>query len=325
MRRRVAICSSLPGDPVRMLCEENLPIDIDLFEGDCVTDKDDLMKFIAGADVVIAPLKLRIDAAFMEAAGDRLRLIANFGVGTDNIDLAEAASRSILVSNTPDAVTEPTADIAWLLLLGAARLVRESMDHLHEGLWTGFDPFGFLGRRLVETKILVVGGGRIGTAVARRAVGWNMDIMYTQRSRNTVIESDPIKARYVSLDEGLQEADVVTIHVPLTEQTRGMFDSHRLGLMKLTSILVNTSRGPVIDEQALVEALDDGRIMAAGLDVFEEEPVVHPGLIANKRAFCLPHVGSATMEDRAWMTRQAVDNAIAVLQGNPPPNEVRVC
>jgi glyoxylate reductase len=269
---------------------------------------------IRGAHAVIAtPADVQINAEFFDAAGERLVIVSNYAVGVDNIDLAEARRRGIAVGNTPDAVTEPTADCAWLLMLAACRRAREGLAIATSGTWPGVKPLDPPGVSVIGKTLLIVGAGRIGTAVARRAVGFDMNILYHSRSGHPEIEASPMRARRIGLDEGLAVADFVTLHTPLTDETRHLISAGRLALMKPTAVLVNTSRGPVVDEAALAAALRDGTIFAAGLDVFEREPEIHPELIGLPNAFLLPHWGSTTVENREWMTEQAVDNVVAAL------------
>ena len=282
-----------------------------------------LLSAVSGAHAVVAtPADVLINAEFFDHAGDQLTVVSNYAVGVDNIDLAEARRRGIRIGHTPDAVTEPTADAAWLLMLAAARRAREGLDIARSGTWSGVRPLDPPGRRVIGKTLLIIGPGRIGTVVARRAVGWNMTILYTARSDHPQIEASPMRARRVGIEDGLAAADFVTIHTPLTDQTHHLINAERLALMKPTAVLVNTSRGPVVDERALAAAVRDGRIFAAGLDVFEKEPRIHPDLIGLDRVFLLPHWGSTTDEDRIWMTDQAVGNVIAALSGKPLPNEI---
>lgn len=319
---RIVITRPLPGDPVSQFAEAGFqnvwvnPIDERLA-------RSALLDAIRGAAAVLAtPADTLINTEFFDAAGPQLRVVSNYAVGVDNIDLAEAAARRIVVGHTPDAVTEPTADIAWLLLLGAARRAFEGEQLVRSGSWTGVAPHLLLGQRIIGKTLFIIGAGRIGLATARRALGWNMRVLYHARSRHEEFERPPINASAVTLEDGLAQADFMSLHTPLTEQTRHMINARRLAIMKPTAVLVNTARGAVIDEAALVEALRDRRLAAAGLDVFEREPALQEGLASLKNTFLLPHLGSATVEDRDWMTRLAVDNVIAVLQGRPAPHAI---
>ncbi len=272
-------------------------------------------------EALICPLSLRVNAALLEAA-PRLRVVANLGVGVDNIDLQEAARRGIAVTNTPDVLTEATADLGWALLLAVARRVveadRDLRAHGFPG-WTFIPPH--LGVDVYRKTLGVVGFGRIGQAVARRAQGFSMRILYHSRTRNPQAEQ-ALGATWVPLHELLKESDFLVLCVPLTPETRHLIGARELGLMKREAILVNIARGPVVDEAALVEALREGRILGAGLDVFEEEPKVHPGLLPLRNVVLLPHIGSATWATRRKMADMAVDAVLAVLAGTKPPNLV---
>lgn len=317
---RIVITRPLPGEPVAALRRAGLG-NVWVNPQDRRLERSALLEAIRGAHAVIAtPADTLINAEFFDAAGEGLKIVSNYAVGVDNIDVAEALRRGVIIGHTPGAVTEPTADAAWMLLLAAARRAREGLDLARSGRWSGVRPMDPAGKRVVGKTLLIVGAGRIGHAVARRALGWDMTILYVARSRHPEFEDAPISARRVALDDGLAEADFVTIHTPLTPETRHLIDARRLRLMKPSAVLVNTSRGPVVDEGALAEALRHGTIFAAGLDVYEREPEIHPALIGLDNVFLLPHWGSTTDEDRAWMTAICVDNVIAVLQGRPAPH-----
>ena len=322
MAERIVITRPLPGEPARRLADAGFA-DVWINARDERLDRGELLRLVRGAHaVLVTPADMQVNAAFFDAAGPQLKVVSAYAVGVDNIDVAEARRRGIIVGHTPNAVTEPTADCAWLLILAAARRAREGLDLARSGTWTGVKPMDLAGHRLIGSTLLIVGAGRIGHAVARRAVGWNMTILYNARNRHQEFEHEPINARRVELDDGLRTADVVSLHCPLTDQTRHLINAQRLKLMKPTAVLVNTARGPVVDEAALVEALRAGTIFAAGLDVFEREPEIHAGLLELDNAFLLPHWGSATVEDRLWVTQIAVDNIIAVLRGRMPPHAV---
>ncbi len=268
--------------------------------------------------VLVTPADMRVDREFFDAAGDQLVIVSAYAVGVDNIDVEEAARRGVVIGHTPHAVTEPTADVAWLLLLAAARRAREGLDEIRSGAWSGVKPLDPMGRRIVGQTLFIVGAGRIGYATARRSIGWNMRVLYHARSRHPEYEAPPINARAASLDEGLREADFVSLHTPLTPETHHLIGARELELMKPTAVLVNTARGAVVDEAALAAALERGTIFAAGLDVYEHEPQVHPKLKELENVFLLPHWGTSTQEDREWMMQIAVDNVIAALRGQTP-------
>jgi glyoxylate reductase len=318
---RIVITRPIPGDPRKVLADAGFtnvwvnPVDERL-------PRPDLLKAIPGAHAVLAtPADTLINREFFDAAGPQLRIVSNYAVGVDNIDLAEARKRGVLVGHTPNAVTEPTADIAWLLLLGAAKRASEGERLVRGRQWKGVAPQQLLGHRVIGKTLFIIGAGRIGYATAKRSIGWDMNVLYHARSRHEEVERPPINAHRVTLEVGLHEAEFVSIHTPLTHETRHLINADRLKLMKRSAILVNTSRGAVVDEAALVEALRSGTIAAAGLDVYEREPALAPGLAELDNTFLLPHLGSATVDDRVWMMEIAVDNIIAALRGQPLPHE----
>jgi glyoxylate reductase len=279
--------------------------------------RKDLLASVRGCSGIVSLLSDSIDAEVFDAAGPGLKVVSNFAVGVNNIDLAEAKRRGIAVGNTPDVLTDATADIAVALLLAAARHVQPSADSVRQGGWKTWEPTGWLGCDLVGKTLGIVGMGRIGAAVAKRmAGGWDMQVVYTSRTQKHL--PDLPTARRVSLDELLQTSDFVSLHTDLSAETRGLINRQRLALMKPTAVLVNTSRGGVIDQDALVEALTAGRPMAAGLDVTDPEPLPpdHP-LVGLTNCIILPHIGSATIASRDAMANICVDNLLAGLAGNP--------
>lgn len=322
MDSRIVITRPLPGEPLKLLADAGFT-NVWMNPRDERLPRAELLQVIKGAHAVLAtPADTLINAEFFDAAGPQLKIVSNYAVGVDNTDLAEARKRGVIVGHTPHAVTEPTADIAWLLLLGAAKRAGEGERLVRSGAWKGVGPNELLGRRVIGKTLFIVGAGRIGLATARRSIGWDMNVLYHARSQHHEIENSPINARRVTLEEGLREADFVSIHTPLNDQTRHLINSERLALMKPTAILINTSRGGVIDEAALVDALRRKQIAAAGLDVYEREPQLAPGLAELDNTFLLPHLGSATVEDRIWMMELAVNNIIAALQGRQPPHVI---
>jgi glyoxylate reductase len=267
-------------------------------------------------DAIVCLLTDRIDAAVLAAGAPRLKVVATVAVGYDNIDVAAAAEHGVAVCNTPGVLDETTADLAFLLILAAARRVWEAESDLRGGTWPGWDVDQYLGRDVHGAVLGIVGFGRIGQAVARRAFGFGMEVLHHTR-RDT-----GLPGWQGDLDRLLAESDIVTLHVPLTDETRHLIDARRLRLMKSDAVLVNTSRGPVVDEVALAEALENGVIFAAGLDVYEREPEVHPRLLAAPRTVLLPHIGSASLATRTRMAQIAAENVVATLAGKPPPNPV---
>jgi glyoxylate reductase len=284
-------------------------------EQDVPYSHQDLVAAAGDVDAIVCLLTDRIDAEVI-AAAPRLRAIGNVAVGYDNVDVAAAARAGVAVCNTPGVLDETTADVAFGLIIAASRRFGEAERDLRAGRWHGWSITQYLGRDVHGATLGLVGYGRIGRAVARRAAGFDMRVLHHARG-------DTGEPGYVaSLAELLAEADVLSLHVPLSDGTRHLIGRRELALMKPTAVLVNTSRGPVVDEQALAEALESGRIFAAGLDVFEEEPRVHPRLLAVPRAVLLPHVGSGSQQTRTRMARMAADGVRAVLAGERPPNLV---
>lgn len=282
--------------------------------------RDTILSGVAGRDGVICTVSERIDDEVLEAAGPQCRVFANFGVGTDNVDLQAAERAGVVVTNTPDVLTDATADLTWALMLAAARRVTEGERLIRAGAWQGWEPNQLLGVDVAGATLGVVGAGRIGAAVARRATGFDMRLLYVDRIDRPELEA--IGARRVRLTECLEGSDFVTLHTPLTPETRHLIGHAELARMKPSAILVNTSRGPVVDEQALIEVLAERRIAAAGLDVYENEPEVPKELRTLKNVVCLPHLGSATQRTRLRMGQIAAENLLAVLSGREPPNRV---
>lgn len=279
-----------------------------------------LREGLCEADAAIVTLGDRINAETIQAA-TRLKILANYAVGYNNIDLAAAQQRGLIVTNTPDVLTDATADLTWALLLATARRVIEGDALVRSGTWTGWSPTQLLGADVSGKTLGIIGMGRIGQAVAQRAAGFRMAILYHQRH--------PIAATFrtqewehQTLDDILRESDIVTIHVPLTSATRHLIGERELSWMKSTSLLINTARGPIVDEGALVAALKKGTIAGAGLDVYEEEPALHPALAHLKQVVLLPHLGSATLQTRVQMGLICLENVRAVLDGRPAPNRI---
>lgn len=249
-----------------------------------------------------------------------LFMIANMAVGYNNIDIDAATRRGILVSNTPGVLTEATADLAFSLILGVARRLAEGDRMVRDGRFNFWAPFHFLGREVSGKTLGIIGMGRIGKAVARRAGGFQMPIIYFNRTPLEKTEEEELKARYVPLKTLLQDSDFISLHIPLSADTRHFIREKELAMMKPTAFLVNTSRGPIVDEKALLRALQNGIIAGAGIDVYENEPALTPGLEKLDQVLLLPHVGSATLETRTRMAAMAADNLLAGLRGGKPPN-----
>jgi glyoxylate reductase len=290
--------------------------DVVLNDGDVPLTKGELCEAARDSDALVCALTDRIDADVL-AAGERLRVVATVAVGYDNIDVAAATARGIAVCNTPGVLDETTADLAFLLILAASRLASDAERDLRAGRWSGWGITQYLGTDVHGATLGVVGYGRIGRAVARRGAGFEMQVLHHTR------HPTGMPGYVAELDRLLGECDVVSLHVPLTDETRHLLDERRLALMKPTAVLVNTARGPVVDEAALARALEQGQLFAAGVDVYEHEPDVHPRLLAAPRVVLLPHIGSASRATRTSMSRLACEGIVAVLAGAQPPNRVR--
>jgi glyoxylate reductase len=302
---RVLVTRKLPGNAIERLAAEH---DVELWPESRPTPRDRLEAAARGANGLLTMLTDRVDADLLDSAPD-LRAIANYAVGTDNIDLQAATKRGIPVGNTPDVLTETTADLAFGLMLAAARRLTEADAYVREGRWAEWSPDLLLGHDLYGATLGIVGYGRIGQAVARRAKGFEMTVLHTSRSGGT------------PLDELLERSDFVSLHAPLTPDTRGLIGQDELRRMKSSAVLVNTARGPLVDTEALRLALDGGEIAAAGLDVTDPEPLPagHP-LLCAPNLVVAPHIGSATHRTREAMADMAVENLLAALAGNPMPH-----
>ena len=277
---------------------------------------------VAGADAVVTLLHDRVDDAFLDAAGPGLRVVANVAVGYDNIDVPACARRGVVATNTPGVLVDATADIAMALILCSTRRLGEGERMIRAGGTWSWSMFFMLGTGLQGKTLGVVGLGRIGAATARRARAFGMRVAYTGRRRADPAVEAELDAAFLDLDELLAAVDVVSVHTPLSDATRHLIDARRLRLMKPTAHLVNTSRGPVVDEAALADALREGVIAGAGLDVFEREPAVEPALLGLENVTLIPHLGSATVETRTAMGVLAAQNVAAVLAGDPPPTPI---
>lgn len=281
---------------------------------------------VKGARAIVCTLSDRIDAEVMDAAGSDLLVISTCAVGFDNIDVAAATARGVLVATTPDVLTEATAELTWALILAVARRVVEGDRLVRDGRFSGWSPLLLLGKELHGGILGVVGMGRIGRAVARIAAGFNMSVLYLRRSGPLPKDCIPPGAswQFASLDEILRQSDVVTVHVPLSQETYHMIGARELSLLKPDAILVNVARGPVIDEKALVERLQAGLIRGAGLDVYENEPSLTEGLAELSNVVLLPHLGSATELTRRRMAEAAARNAIAAVTGEGTVHAVNI-
>jgi glyoxylate reductase len=319
-RPKVFVARVIPDDgidPVRAAC------DLDLWEDELPPPRDELLRRVAGCDGILALLTDRIDAELLDAAGPQLRVVSNYAVGFDNVDVPECTRRGIPVGNTPGVLTETTADLAWTLLMAAARRIPEANRYVRDGRWLTWGPLLLLGPDVHGSTLGVVGFGRIGQAVARRALGFGMRVLYHDVARVPEAVERELKATFVPLEQLLAEADAVTLHVNLTPETRHLIDAGALARMKPTAILVNTARGPVVDTDALVAALRDETIWAAALDVTDPEPLPadHP-LIGMDNCLVVPHVASASRATRGKMAEMAAANLLAGLRGERLPTPV---
>ncbi len=282
---------------------------------------EELQAAVADKQALVCQLTDQIDAALMDAGKD-LRVISNVAVGFDNIDIPAATERGIVVTNTPGVLTDTTADLAFTLMVAAARRICEADRFLRAGHWQQWEIDMMTGHDIFGHTLGIFGLGRIGQGMARRATGFDMRVIYHDVTRATPEQEAQWGIEYVDRDTLFRESDFLSIHVPLNEHTRHAVGRDEFALMKPTAVLVNTSRGPVVDEQALAEALEQGQIASAGLDVFEEEPVVEPRLLKLENIVIVPHIGSASIKTRTRMCTMAADNTAAVLSGQRPPNPV---
>jgi glyoxylate reductase len=317
---RVVVTRKLP-DAIETRMMELFDVQLNL--DDKAMTKAQLIAAVANADVLVPTVTDRIDAAILAQAGDRLRLIANYGTGVDHIDLATARQRGITVTNTPDVLTEDTADMTMALFLAVSRRIAEGERVMRTGEWQGWAPTWMLGHRINGKRLGIIGMGRIGRAVARRARGFNMAIHYHNRKRVHEDVENELEATYwESLDQMLARVDLVSVNCPHTPATYHLLSARRLQLLQPHCIIVNTARGEVIDENALTRMLEAGDIAGAGLDVFEHEPAVNPKLLALDNTVLLPHLGSATVEGRIDMGEKVLINIKTFVDGHKPPDRV---
>ena len=318
---RVLVTATVPGDaPARLAAAGH---DVRSRDVDSPMPRDELLAAVAGTDALVAMLVDRVDAELLDAAGPQLRVVANVAVGHDNVDVAGCRERGVVVTNTPGVLTDATADLAMALVLMTTRGLGAAERRVRTGQPWGWSMTGHLGAGLRGKTLGVVGPGAIGLATARRATAFGMEVLLSGRSAPDPGVVDGLGARVVDLGELLTASDVVSLHCPLTPATHHLIGAQELRAMRPTAHLVNTARGPVVDEEALVAALEAGEIAGAGLDVFEDEPRVHPGLLGRDDVVLLPHVGSATVETRTAMADLAADNVLAVLAGEEPLTPVR--
>jgi glyoxylate reductase len=315
---RVFVTRIIPDEGLKLILEN---CDAEVWQKETPPPREIIIEKIKDCEGILTLLTDKIDAEIMDNA-PKLRIISNYAVGYDNIDVKSATQRGIMVTNTPGVLTETTADLAFALILATARRIVEADKFTRSGKWKSWGPMLFLGRDVYGATLGIIGLGRIGQAVARRAKGFNMKVIYYSRKRKEDVERE-LGVEYRELHSLLREADIVSIHTPLTEETYHLIGEKELSLMKPTAILINTARGAVVDQKALYKALKERRIFGAGLDVYEKEPIdADDPLMELDNVVLLPHIGSASVETRGMMARMAAENLLAGLRGERPPNLV---
>jgi glyoxylate reductase len=317
MKPSILVTRKLPPAAMALL-DENFQVECNPHNR--VLLREELLNAVQGKDGILSLLTDAMDGEVMDSAGTSLKMIANYAVGFNNIDVSAATKRKIAVSNTPGVLTDTTADLAMALLLAVARRIVESDHCARAEKYMGWDPLLLMGSDVHGKTLGIMGFGRVGQAMAKRAAGFDMKILYHNRTRVDSETEERLGATFVEQETLLKTSDYVSIHVPLTPETNGLINSKTLSLMKPTAFLINTARGKIIREADLVEALAEKRIAGAGLDVFEHEPKIHPGLLKMDNVVLLPHIGSASLETRTKMGLVAAKNLIAFFNGQLPPN-----
>jgi glyoxylate reductase len=324
---RIFVTRKIPGDGLAKLKEAGYEMGVSEF--DRPLTGEELVEKVKGVDAILCLLTDRVDSDLMDAAGPQLKIISNYAVGFDNVDIKAATDRGIIVTNTPsDEVNEAVAEHTWALILALARRIVESDEFVRKqgyfaqtGGYKGWEPGLFLGPSVMGKTLGIIGLGRIGGMVARRAKGYNMTVLYNKHEPDKQAESE-LGVKFATLEELLTQSDFVTLHVPLTDETRGMINKETLGKMKENSYLVNTARGPIVDESDLVEVLKSGKLSGAALDVFESEPQISPDLLSLPNVIMTPHIASATFDARDKMGQLAVSAILDTLSGKKPQNLV---
>ena len=316
---KVVVTGKIPAVALERLRAEHT---VDAWEDESPIARDELLKRVAGTDSIVSLLTEKIDAELLDAAGKQLRSVSNVAVGYNNIDVPACRERNVLVTNTPGVLTDATADIAMALILMSTRRLAEGERVIRAQQPWQWGMFYMLGSSIHGSQLGIVGMGQIGAAVARRARAFGMTIAYTKRSPLDAETAKELNATHMELDELLATSDVVSLHCPYSPETHHLMNASTIGKMKKSAYLINTARGPVVDEEALATALQQGKIAGAGLDVFEKEPTVHQALIGLDNAVLITHLGSATVETRTAMANLAVTNALEVLSGKTAPNLV---
>lgn len=317
---KVFLTRELPPEVMRRLKEET---ELEMNPDDRLLSKEEIIEGVKGKDALLCLLTDPIDREVL-SANPNLKIVANYAVGYNNIDVQAAAEMAIPVSNTPGVLTETSADLAFALIMSVSRRLVEADAYLRTGEWGGWAPLQFLGPDIYGATLGIVGLGRIGKAVAKRAKGFDMKIKYWNRTRLSEQEEQQEGWEYLPLDELLRQSDFVSLHIAYSTDTHHLIRQRELKLMKPEAVLINTARGAVVDEKALVHALKEGEIWGAGLDVFEHEPEVEKELLSLKNVVLLPHLGSASVATRTKMGMMAIDNILAAWKGDPIPNVVKI-
>lgn len=318
---KILITQKVP-DPAYPLLEAIGDVEANMAEGD-IWPYEELMQRGPGHDYVYSLLTDNIDANFLQACADaspRLKMVANMAVGFNNIDVETATRLGIAVSNTPGVLSDTTADLAFALLMATARRIPEAERYLRAGKYTGWGPLLFCGAEIHHSTLGLIGAGRIGKLVAQRAHGFEMKVLYYDVYRMSLEDEQQFHLTYMPMDDVLQQADFISVHTPYMPSTHHLISEREFSLMKPTAILINTARGPIVDEKALARALQNGTIAGAGLDVFENEPAVEPELLTMENAVLLPHIASASLKTRTLMATMASDNIVAHFHDERPPN-----
>ena len=316
MKTRVYVTRMIPQENIDELRQHFV---VDVNPEDRALTKDELKQEAKGRDAIVSLITDTIDGELLDAAGPQCKIVANYAVGINNFDVAAATQRGVILTNTPGVLDDATATHTFALLLATARRLAEADKFVRDGKWKGWAPMFFIGMDVDRRTIGIAGMGRIGSNVARKAKGFDMKIIYADVRRNVQVERE-VGANYVDKETLLKESDFLTLHVPLMPETHHYIGERELKLMKKTAVLINACRGPVVDEHALLKALQEKQIWAAGLDVYENEPEIVPGLTKLENVVVVPHIASATTETRINMGKIAVNNVIKVLNGQPPDN-----
>lgn len=317
---KIFVSRKIPGDVLDMLGQAGHAVTISKFDRPLTAQE--FLEGAKGMDAVLTLLTDKIDKEVLEAIGPQLKIVSNYAVGFDNIKVDDATGKGVVVTNTPsDEVDESVAEHAWVLMMALSRRIVEADEATRRGAYTGWEPGIFLGRNLTGKTLGIIGLGGIGSRVAKRAKAWDMTVLYNKHSRDEQAEKE-LGVEFAELEDLLAKSDFVTLHVPLTDETRRMINADKLAKFKEGAILVNTARGAVVDEGDLVDALRDGKLAGAGLDVFDNEPNINPELIAMENVILTPHIASATHEARQKMGEQAVAAILDTLAGKKPQNLV---